>query len=86
MKVTLPDGSVRAFPRGATLDAIARAYDPRLARDDVYAAASRGDVAEPVAEHAELGGSSNVRQRFEAGVPAMRHLLKSGRGPQWRQP
>ena len=60
--------------------------DPRLARDDVYAAASRGDVAEPVTEHAELGGSSNVRQRFEAGVPAMRHLLKSGRGPQWRQP
>ncbi|HKN47407.1 MAG TPA: TGS domain-containing protein, partial [Candidatus Polarisedimenticolia bacterium] len=32
INVTLPDGSVRAFPRGTSLEAIARQFDPELAR------------------------------------------------------
>jgi threonyl-tRNA synthetase len=35
--ITLPDGSKRAFPRGATLRTIAEAIGPRLARDAVAA-------------------------------------------------
>jgi threonyl-tRNA synthetase len=37
IKVTLPDGSVRAFPRGTALDAIAKAIDPKLAREAMAA-------------------------------------------------
>src|SRR5207245_1611288 len=32
INVTLPDGTVRAFPRGTSLEAIARQFDPELAR------------------------------------------------------
>ncbi|HEU4401679.1 MAG TPA: threonine--tRNA ligase [Candidatus Polarisedimenticolia bacterium] len=32
INVTLPDGSVRAFPRGTPLDGIARVFDPKIAR------------------------------------------------------
>ena len=35
--ITLPDGSQRAFPRGATLRTVAEAIGPRLARDAVAA-------------------------------------------------
>ena len=31
IQVTFPDGSVRAFPRGTTYDALARAWDPKTA-------------------------------------------------------
>ncbi|PYS93745.1 MAG: threonine--tRNA ligase, partial [Acidobacteria bacterium] len=37
INVTLPDGSVRPFPRGTTLDAIARAVDAGLAREAIAA-------------------------------------------------
>ncbi len=37
INVTLPDGSVRAFPRGTSLLEIARAYDPRVAREAIAA-------------------------------------------------
>ncbi len=37
VKVTLPDGSVRSFPRGTPLEAIARAYDPPLAKRAIAA-------------------------------------------------
>jgi threonyl-tRNA synthetase len=37
INVTLPDGSVRAFPRGATFQEIARAYDEEIARQAIAA-------------------------------------------------
>ncbi len=37
INVTLPDGTVRAFPRGASLDTIARAFDPNVAREAIAA-------------------------------------------------
>jgi threonyl-tRNA synthetase len=37
INVTLPDGTVRAFPRGASLEEIARAFDPKLAREAIAA-------------------------------------------------
>ncbi|HEX9428275.1 MAG TPA: threonine--tRNA ligase [Candidatus Polarisedimenticolia bacterium] len=37
IKVTLPDGSVRSFPRGTTLEAIASAIGPGLGRDAIAA-------------------------------------------------
>ncbi len=37
INVTLPDGSVRAFPRGTTLNAIASAFDSRMAREAIAA-------------------------------------------------
>jgi threonyl-tRNA synthetase len=39
IKVTLPDGSVRAFPRGVSFQAIAEAYDPAIARQAIAALA-----------------------------------------------
>ncbi|MCZ6696198.1 MAG: threonine--tRNA ligase, partial [Acidobacteria bacterium] len=37
VQVTLPDGSVRAFPRGTRLEEIAREYDPKMARKAIAA-------------------------------------------------
>ncbi len=37
IRVTLPDGSVRTFPKGVTLKAVAEAIGPRLAKDAVAA-------------------------------------------------
>ncbi len=37
IKVTLPDGSVREFPRGTTLEAIARAIDPGIGKRAIAA-------------------------------------------------
>ncbi|MBI4169983.1 MAG: threonine--tRNA ligase [Acidobacteria bacterium] len=37
MRVTLPDGAVRVFPKGVTFEAIAEAFDPAVARQAIAA-------------------------------------------------
>jgi threonyl-tRNA synthetase len=78
IKVTLPDGSVRAFPRGTTLDAIARAVDPKLAREAMAALVDGAgrDIYLPLDRDASVGFvTAESPQALEIVRHTTSHLL-----------
>jgi threonyl-tRNA synthetase len=56
IRITLPDGSVRAFPAGTTAHAVAQSIGPRLARDAVAAKVNGEiwDLSRPLQQDAAL--------------------------------